>query len=408
MSAENERGALTWFPPSPLRRFALAAAAADEEHDGMAGRLDLDLYNVLLGFGWARERGELIKATIDPRFLLRARRALFPLPVVDRPKVVPTDVFPPLRRRPVKALGGQRVALIAGGGAGACVSLIGVRRAFDEAGVEPDLITACSGGTIWGSMWAAGMSAQQMAEFSLSWQLEDYLDIQWAKAPRYAAAALKGFTGLAKGEAIERTFNERFGSLKVGDLGIPVASIAYDMDRGAVDYIGSASHPELTIGRLVRIAIALPLFIESVDVDGHLYVDGGIIELLPARPILDDGGFDHVFGVNFMLPPQLEPEDITGWQDTRMGILAASRQAEQGVQIEFARRLRAALGSSLTIIDAADHRLLRGPAFYDLFIDRSRWPALIRDGYERSTRALDAFRRAGRVAAPKSKNVGVR
>jgi NTE family protein len=373
----------------------------------MAGRFDLDLYNVLLGFGWARERGELIKATIDPSFLLRARRALFPLPIVDRPNAIDAKVvFPPFRRRPARAFEGQRVALIAGGGAGACVSLIGVRRAFEEAGIEPALITACSGGTIWGSMWAAGMSAEQMAEFSLSWHLEDYLDIQWAKAPRYAAAALKGFTGLAKGEAIERTFDERFGSLRVGDLGIPIASIVYDMDRGAVDYLGSESKPELTIGRLVRIAIALPLFIESVEVDGHLYVDGGIIELLPAQPILRDGGFDHVFGVNFMLPPQLEPRDITGWQDTRMGILTASRQAEQGVQLEFARRLRAGLGSRLTIIDAADHRLLRGPAFYDLFIDRSRWPELIREGYEWTTRALDAFRRAPRGTSSKPRTVG--
>jgi NTE family protein len=370
-------------------------------------RIDLDLYNVLLGFGWAREQGELIKATIDPRFLLRARRALFPLPIVDRTKVVDVDhVFPPFRRRPVTAFKGQRVALIAGGGAGACVSLIGVRRAFEEAGVEPALITACSGGTIWGSMWAAGMSAEQMAEFSLSWRLEDYLDIQWAKAPRYAAAALKGFTGLAKGEAIERTFNERFASLEVGDLPVPLSSIVYDMDRGVVDYFGSASKPDLTVGRLVRIAIALPVLIESVEVDGHLYVDGGIIELLPAEPILRDGGFDHVFGVNFMLPPQLEPEDITGWQDTRMGILTASRQAEQGVQLEFAHRLRAALGGSLTIIDAADHHLLRGPAFYDIFIDRSRWPALIRGGYERATRAFDAFRRPPRVAASRKARAG--
>jgi len=372
----------------------------------VAGRADLDLYNVLLGFGWARERGELIKATIDPRFLLRARRALFPLPVVDRPSPVDGDVFPPFRRRPLKALEGQRVALIAGGGAGACVSLIGVRRAFEEAGVEPALITACSGGAIWGSMWAAGMSAEQMAEFSLSWHLEDYLDIQWAKVPRYALAALKGFTGLAKGEAIERTFNERFGSLTVGAFDIPIASIVYDMDRGAVDYLGSASKPDLTIGRLVRIAIALPVFIESVEVDGHLYVDGGIIELLPAQPILSDGGFDHVVGVNFMLPPQLQPEDITGWQDSRMGILTASRQAEQGVQLEFAHRLRAALGSHLTIIDAADHRLLRGPAFYDLFIDRSRWPALIREGYERATRSLDSLRRARRPAASRPRAAG--
>ena len=27
-------------------------------------RVDLDLYNVLLAFGWARAQGELIKATI--------------------------------------------------------------------------------------------------------------------------------------------------------------------------------------------------------------------------------------------------------------------------------------------------------------------------------------------------------
>src|SRR6478609_9459656 len=41
----------------------------------MAGRADLDLYNVLLGFGWARERVELVKATLDPSFLVRVRRA---------------------------------------------------------------------------------------------------------------------------------------------------------------------------------------------------------------------------------------------------------------------------------------------------------------------------------------------
>jgi NTE family protein len=369
----------------------------------MPGRIDLDLYNVLLGFSWARERAELVKATVDPGFLMRARRALLPLPLVDRRGPIDAEVFPPFHSRPVKALQGKRTAVIAGGGAGACVSLIGVRRAFEEAGIKPDLMTACSGGTIWGSMWAAGMTAQEMAEFSLSWHLEDYLDIQWANLPRYAAAALRGFTGLAKGYAIEQTFDERLGSIEVGDLQIPLESIAYDMDRGTVTYFGSHSKPDLTVGRLVRIAIALPLFIESVEVDGHLYVDGGIIELLPADPILrDDQHFDHVFAVNFMLPPQFQPQDITGWQDTRMGILSASRQAEQGVQLEFAKRLRDALPGRLTIIDAADHRLLRGPAFYDLFIDRSRWPALIREGYLRATRALDQLRAAPRKpAAPR-------
>ena len=67
------------------------------------------------------------------------------------------------------------------------------------------------------------MSALQMATFSLSWQLEDYLDIQWTKLPRYALSALKWFTGMAKGAAIEHTFDRHFGALTAGELPIPLA-----------------------------------------------------------------------------------------------------------------------------------------------------------------------------------------
>lgn len=365
----------------------------------MPGRPDLDIYNILRGPGWIRERADFVRATVDPGFLLRARGALLPIPGIDRPARPQADVFPPFRRQPIESLAGARIALIAGGGAGACVSLIGVRRAFEEAEVEPALISACSGGAMWGSMWAAGLSAQEMADFSLSWRPEDYLDIQWAKLPRLVVSALRGFTGLGAGEAIEQTFAERFGTLTAGELPIPFTSIVYDMDRGTVDYFGTTSKPELPIGRLVHTAMALPGFVESVEVDGHLYVDGGIVDLLPAEPILRDGAFDHVFGVNFMLPPQLQPEDITGWQNHRLGVLRASRQAEQGSHLEIADRMRRALGNALTVIDAADHQLLRGPAFYDLFIDRSRWPELIQAGHERATGALELFRSRRRSKA---------
>jgi NTE family protein len=110
----------------------------------MAARADLDLYNVLLGFGRLRERVEVVRATLDPDFLFRARGALFPLPLVDHRRPVDANVFPEFRARPVAGFEGRRRALIAGGGAGACVSLVGVRRAFEEAGIEPALITSCS------------------------------------------------------------------------------------------------------------------------------------------------------------------------------------------------------------------------------------------------------------------------
>lgn len=321
------------------------------------------------------------------------RRAALPLPFVDRPaRIDAADVFPPFRTRPVPFLEGKRVAVVASGGSGACVSLVGVARALEEAGIEPVLISSCSGGAIWGAMWAGGLSAEEMAEFSLAWTPEDYLDIQWAKLPRFALSALRGFTGLAKGEAIERLLDDRLAGLRAGDAPIPFTSIVWNMDLGRIEYFGTEQTPEVTLAELVRIAIALPLFVEAVPVRGHLYVDGGIIDVFPAEPVVERRDVDHVIGVNVLLPPGFEGEDISGWHDRAGGILEASRQLQQGNQMELARRSAAALGGKLTLIDAVDHSVVSGVAFYDLFIDRARWPGLMREGYDNATRVLDELR----------------
>ncbi len=353
---------------------------------------DFDIYNVKRGFERANELLDLGRASTSVSFLNHARRVLMPLPVIDRPQPVPTDIFPPFRERPLAALKGKRIGVIASGGGGGCVAMVGVARAFEEAGIRPASYSACSGSAIWGAMWAAGMSAQEMADFSLSWRAEDYLDIQWARISRFALSALKGFTGLMKGEALEHLFNQRLWSMRIGDTAFPITSIAYNMDLGRVEYFGTQHTPELTVGELVRIAVALPLFIESVPVGGHLYVDGGIIELFPAQPILEDGGCDHVFGLNFMLPLGFEAQDITGWAERRGGFMQASRQLQQGNHLEMARRARRELGEHFTLIDPIDPSLLRGVSFYDLFIDRRQWPTLIRQGYAAATRALDGLR----------------
>jgi NTE family protein len=354
--------------------------------------LDLDLYNLKRGFERVNELLDLQRASTGVSFLRHARRVFLPLPVIDRPQPIDSDVFPPLRSRPIPALDGKRIGIVASGGGGGCVSMVGVARAFEEAGIRPAMYSASSGGTIWGAMWAAGMSAQEMADFSLSWRAEDYLDVQWARIPRFALSALKGFTGLMKGRAIEHLFNERLWNMPVGDTVFPITSIVYNMDLGCVEYFGTEETPELSIGELVRIAIALPLFIESVPVNGHLYVDGGTVELFPAQPVLEDGGFDHIFGLNFMLPPRFQAADITGWGTRAGGVLEASRQLQQGTHLEMARRARRALGPDFTQIDPIDASLLRGVSFYDLFLDRRQWPALIRQGYAAATATLDELR----------------
>jgi predicted acylesterase/phospholipase RssA len=188
------------------------------------------------------------------------------------------------------------------------------------------------------------------------------------------SALLRGFSGLMKGEAVERLFEDRFGGLAVGELPIPLATIVYNTDLGLIEYLGTHTTPEVALGRVVRITISLPSFIEAVEVRGHRYVDGGVVELLSIEPVLDHGPFDHALGLNFMLSERLEPDDITGWHKKPMGIVLASRAPQQAYQVEFARRAKRELGDALTIIDAADPRLYRGGRLMDLCIDRSRGP----------------------------------
>ena len=55
---------------------------------------------------------------------------------------------------------------------------------------------------------------------------------------------------------------------------------------------------------------------------------------------------------------------------------------------------RRRLGGRLTLIEPVDYSELRGIAFYDMFLDRRRWPQLMRRGYEATLEALRPFRRA--------------
>jgi NTE family protein len=252
-------------------------------------------------------------------------------------------------------------------------------------------------------MWAAGMSAQEMADFALSWRPQDYLDRGWTRIPSVALSAMRGFTGVAKGDALERLFDRRLWHMSAGETDVPLHTIVYNLDRGRLEYFGSADTPDLMLGERVRIAVALPLLVEAVRVEGHLYVDGGVVDAFPAEPLLDeDDRFDHVFGLNVLLPPGLEGEDISGWDRQRAGLIAAGRQLGRASHIELARRAKRRLGQRLTLIEPVDLDEVSGLNFYDLFLDRSRWPDIMRRGYEATMEALEPFRTARRGPARKA------
>ena len=305
--------------------------------------------------------------------LRTARRQLLPLPLVDRPYPVETALFGRFRSRPIAALRGKRIALVGSAGGAEAVALVGVKRAFEEAGIEIEAISACSGSAIWGAMWAAGLDADEMVDYSLAWQPERYLGIQWIGVPRFALSALRGFTGLAKGDALEQLFDRRVWHMSAGETAIPLHTAVCRLQTREVDWFGSAETPEATLGELVRIAAARPAAVEAVRIEGELYVDGGAVDAFPAEPMIVDGGFDRVFGFD-----------------------VAPESGRNAARAELARRSRARLGESLTLIAPISVDKSNGFSFYDLYLDRRRWPDLMRGGYESAVAALAPFRRRRR------------
>jgi predicted acylesterase/phospholipase RssA len=234
------------------------------------------------------------------------------------------------------------------------VALIGAARAFEEARIEPALLSACGGSVLWAAMWAAGLNAREMADFSLSWRPEDYLGIQWARAPRAALAAVRGFSGLGAGRAIESLFDRRLWHMTAGETEIPLRTLVYNLDTRRMETFGSKQTPDLRLGELARIAMATPS--AAVRVEGNLYVDGGTVEPHPSTRLMLDR-FDHVFAM-----------DVSGRGDVRGG-------------------------DRLTPIDPFDDQVSAGMDLYDLFIDRRRWPERMLAGYRAARDVLAPFSR---------------
>jgi NTE family protein len=212
-------------------------------------------------------------------------------------------------------------------------------------------------------------------------------------------SAMRGFTGLGKGEALERLFDRRLWHMSAGETDIPIHTTVYNLDRGRLEQFGSEATPDLTLGELVRIAVALPVAVEAVRVEGDLYVDGGVIDAFPTEPVVEDGRFDHVFGLNVLLPPGLQGDAVDGGDARRLSLLGLSRRIAAGGHLELARRNLRRLGDSVTLIEPIGPDEARGAAFYDLFLDRRRWPELMRRGHDAALEALEPFRSKPQRAA---------
>ncbi|MBS1119291.1 MAG: serine protease [Deltaproteobacteria bacterium] len=350
-----------------------------------------NLRPVLAAYGAARD------LAVDLREDLSFARTLwsaFGLPRHRAPPP-PVPVFGPPRPLVVPALADQRIAVVASGGSGATAALVGVRRAFEDAGREPVIISACSGAVLFASLWACGLSAEEIARFWLEMPTSDYVDPSWRAVARGALHRFRSTTGLLRGEAIEHTFRRRLGDRRLGETAIPFAAVVWNIDDNRVEYLSSRHTPELAVARVARIAISIPIMVEPVQLGTAWYGDGGIVDIFPIAPLAEEAPIDLVIGTNSYLPRDFGGMAIGDWYHEPWSILRASGQLRYAVYLELAREHVRQLGDRLELLHPVPHTEVTGAKFYESFLDRRDWPRYMRDGHVAARDALQ--RRAERT-----------
>lgn len=164
------------------------------------------------------------------------------------------------------ALARPTVGVVLGGGAARGLSHIGLLKAFDEEGIPVDLLVGASMGSIVAGLYAAGMTPEQ-----LEWMVQE-VELSELFAPRLPLKAGVFDTG-----PFERFLHELTGALTMEELSIPFYSVITHIVTGETIPLGHGP-----LSRAIIASMSIPGMFPPVEIDGGMYVDGGIMEPVPA------------------------------------------------------------------------------------------------------------------------------
>ena len=199
-----------------------------------------------------------------------------------------------------------RFGLALSGGTARSIAHVGVLEALHREGLRPDLITATSGGSLIGVIYAAGTDLDTMRELALG--------VNWRKLARVRIPRL----GLLSNQGIEDFLVEAIGDLDFEDLAIPTHVIATDLLTGEKKVFSSGR-----IAPAVRASCSIPQIFSPVSIEGGLYADGGFVEYMPVETARDLG-CDCVVGVNLSRYADFSeaPTNLLGMIQRVVGIIA--------------------------------------------------------------------------------------
>ncbi|KAM4531964.1 patatin-like phospholipase domain-containing protein 7a [Fundulus diaphanus] len=175
--------------------------------------------------------------------------------------------------RLARVLTGNAIALVLGGGGARGCSQVGILRALCEAGIPVDLIGGTSIGALMGALYAEDRSLSRMRIRAREWAME--MTSTFKKALDFTYPVSSMFTGAGFNSSISNVFPSK----QIEDLWIPYFNITTDISASAMRV-----HTDGSLWRYVRASMSLSGYLPPLcdPKDGHLLMDGGYINNLPA------------------------------------------------------------------------------------------------------------------------------
>lgn len=196
------------------------------------------------------------------------------------PKSLYADVEPAAIHKLARKIAQRQVGLALSSGNARGMAHIGVLKVLREENIPIDLIVGTSAGALFGAMYAAGRSIEEMTKFALQVRLEynfltGFRNWDFSIPPRW---------GLIKGNMFLKQLQRLFPDETFEGLQIPFAAVATDLISG--EEIIFERGP---LAEALRATMSVGGFLEPARHEGRLLIDGGAVNPVPVQVLTTRG-----------------------------------------------------------------------------------------------------------------------
>ncbi|XP_040081590.1 patatin-like phospholipase domain-containing protein 7 isoform X2 [Oryx dammah] len=175
--------------------------------------------------------------------------------------------------RLARVLTGNAIALVLGGGGARGCAQVGIIRALTECGIPVDMVGGTSIGAFMGALYSEERSYGQIRIRAKQWAEDTMSMVKTMLDLTYPITSV--FSGAGLNSSISSVFKDR----QIEDLWIPYFAVTTDISASAMRV-----HTDGSLWRYVRASMSLSGYMPPLcdPKDGHLLMDGGYINNLPA------------------------------------------------------------------------------------------------------------------------------